>query len=78
ANTKLIKKLLVKMTGSVNIINIYHLIIKILDRKRSGRVNIIFNYSVIAFDIKVGDLSLIITELFNPAIRPKVNEIVEW
>ena len=31
-----------------------------------------------AFDVKVSDLSLIITELFNPAIRPKVNEIVEW
>jgi len=34
------------MTGSVNIINIYHLIIKILDRKRSGQVDIVFDYSV--------------------------------
>ena len=33
---------------------------------------------VMAFDVKVGDLSLTITELFNPAIWPKVNETVEW
>jgi len=75
------------MTGSVNTTNIYHLITKISDRKRLGQVDIIFNYSVyldahqpqvMAFDVKVGDLSLTITELFNPAIRPKVNEIVEW
>ncbi|XTI82201.1 hypothetical protein V2W45_1186292, partial [Cenococcum geophilum] len=77
ANTKLIKKLLVKITGSVKTTNIYYLITRILDRKRLGQIDIIFNYSVIAFNIKVGDLSLIITELFNPAIWPKVNEIVE-
>jgi len=33
---------------------------------------------VIAFNVKVGNLSLIITELFNLAIWPKVNKIVEW
>ena len=34
------------MTSSVNIINIYYFIIKILNRKRSGQVDIVFNYSV--------------------------------
>lgn len=74
------------MTGSVNTTNIYYLITKISDRKRSERVDIVFNYSiyldahqpqVIAFDVKVGDLSLIITELFNLAIRPKINKTVK-
>ena len=87
ADTKLIEKLLVEMTGSVDTTNTYHLITRISDRKRSGRVDIVFDYGVhldahqpqvMAFDVKVGDSSLIITELFNPAIRPKVNETVEW
>jgi len=65
------------MTGSVNTINIYYLIIRILDRKRSGQVDIVFDYGVhldayqpqvMAFNIKVSNLSLIIMELFNPAI----------
>ena len=75
------------MTGSVNITNTYYLITRILDRKRSGRVDIIFNYSVhldiyqpqvLAFNIKVNNLSLIIMEFFNLAIWPKVNKTVEW
>jgi hypothetical protein len=87
ADTKLIEKLLVEMTGSVDTTNIYHLITKISDRKRSGQVDIVFDYSVhlnahqpqvMAFNVKVGDSSLTITGLFNPAIRPKVNKTVEW
>jgi len=65
------------MTSSVNIINIYYFITRISDKKKSGRVDIVFNYNVyldvyqpqvMAFDVKVSDLSLIIIELFNLAI----------
>jgi len=34
------------MTSSVDIINIYYFIIRILDKKRLGQVDIVFDYSV--------------------------------
>jgi len=87
ADAKLIEKLCVELSGSVDTTNIFHLITKISDRKRSERVDIVFDYGVPldarqpqvkAFDVKVADSRLTITELFNPAIQPKVNETVEW
>lgn len=87
ANTRLIEKLCVQLSGSIDTTEIRHLITKISDKKKSEQVNIVFDYDismnkcwplVMAFNVKADGLTLTIKQLFNPQIDPKVNETIKW
>ena len=87
ADTRLIEKLCVQLSGNTDTTEIRHLITKISDEKGSERVDIVFDYGVptsecrpqvMAFKVKFNGLVLIIEQLYNPQIEPKVNKTVEW
>ncbi|OCK74664.1 hypothetical protein K432DRAFT_386676, partial [Lepidopterella palustris CBS 459.81] len=87
ADTKLIEKLRVQLSGKTDTIEIRHLITRIADEKGSERVDIVFDYGVpadecqpevVAFKVRIDDSRLIITQLLHPRIKPRVNDTVDW